>query len=193
MNNKKKVVIKKENSLLDDYFKVDEAFLTFQKNDGTLSKEIRRLNFKREDSSCALLFNKETDSLLLVNQFRYPSFTKGEGFLSEVPAGIVEKKENPEETIIREIIEETGYKIENPTLLYCFFPSPGISSERCFLYYAEVINKDKKQLGGGLVSENEDIQTIWIPKNQVREVLKKGDIKDAKTIIALQWFLLSGF
>jgi ADP-ribose pyrophosphatase len=193
MNNKKKVVIKKEKSLLDDYFKVDEAFLVFQKNDGSMSKEIRRLNFKREDSSCALLYNKEKNSLLLVNQFRYPSFTKGEGYLSELPAGIIENNDNPEETIVRELVEETGYEIKIPTLLYCFFPSPGISSERCFLYYAEVIDKDKKQAGGGLASENEDIETMWISRNQVREVLNKGDIKDAKTIIALQWFLLSGF
>jgi nudix-type nucleoside diphosphatase (YffH/AdpP family) len=190
MNNKKQVIIKKENSLLDDYFKVDEAYLQFQKFDGTMSKEIRRLNFKRQDVSCALLYDRKSDSVLLINQFRYPSFTKGEDYLLEIPAGIIEINEDPVETVIREILEETGYEIQYPILIYRFFTSPGISSERCSLFYSEIIRNEKNHQGGGLSSENEDIQIIWLPKDQIIPSLKNGKILDAKTFIALQWFLL---
>jgi nudix-type nucleoside diphosphatase (YffH/AdpP family) len=193
MDKQKKVFQIKTNLLLNDYFKVEEAFLRVEKFDGTFSKEFRRLNFIREDACCALLYNKIKNAVLLVKQFRYPSFTKGEGFILEVPAGIIEKDEEPETTIIREVLEETGFQITNPSLIYRFFPSPGISSERCFLFFTEILDSDKRNNGGGLASENEDIQTKWIPRNQILSYLSNGEIKDAKTIIALQWFLISGF
>jgi len=192
MIQKRLVEIKKSTPLLDDFIKVDEALVTYQRLNGAMSDEIRRLNIRREDACCVLLYDKTLDSLLLVNQFRFPSHTRGEDFLNEIPAGLKDPKETHQESIIRETLEETGYEIIDPVFLFWFFPSAGISSEKCYLFYSEVNESMKKHLGGGLESENEEIETLWLPRRDLSNWIQNGKVHDAKTIIALQWFLLSG-
>ena len=78
-----RVDIKKKRRVLDDFFKVEEAHLSFEKFDGTMSPVVRRLNFERGDSVAALLHHTGRDTALLVNQFRYPSYEKGPGWITE--------------------------------------------------------------------------------------------------------------
>ncbi|SRX54140.1 GDP-mannose pyrophosphatase NudK [Aequorivita sp. CIP111184] len=86
-------------------------------------------------------------------------------------------------------MEELGYKIEKPKLITVFYTSPGGSTERIFLFFSEVSKTDKIKKGGGNDHENEDIQLVKIP---VSDLLSKiMEIKDAKTILAMQWFLLN--
>jgi ADP-ribose pyrophosphatase len=106
----------------------------------------------------------------------------------EIPAGSIEKDEEPIDCLKREIMEELGYKIKSPEHLQTFYASPGASTERIFLFYATVSEKDKIGKGGGNQNEMEDIQIIKIPIEKISEEI--GKIKDAKTILALQWFLL---
>ena len=71
----KRVIIKKEKKrILDDFFKVEEVHLSFEKFDGSMSPVVRRLNFERGDSVAALLYQKESDAVFLVNQFKYPAY-----------------------------------------------------------------------------------------------------------------------
>ena len=182
--------IKKVNMVLDDFITVEEAYLTYPKFDGSMSPEVRRLNVNRGDSCCAVLYDKDSDCLLLINQFRYPSSTKGQAFLLELPAGMIEHNDSPRNTMIREVLEETGYEVKDPELIRSFFTTPGISSERCFLFYFPINRKIQKQKEGGLVSENEDIQIMWLPTKQIVSFLQNDSIQDAKTIIGLQWFLM---
>ena len=67
----RKVKIEQTNRLLDDFFKVDEAFLQFEQFDGEMSPTVRRLNFERGDGVAALVLNADTDKLILVRQYRY--------------------------------------------------------------------------------------------------------------------------
>ncbi len=60
-------------------------------------------------------------------------------------------------------------------------------SERIALYYAEVDESSKVHNGGGLSDEDEDIELIWVPKNEAMHWLGQQAIGDAKTIIAIQW------
>ena len=90
--------------------------------------------------------------------------------------------------VTREAMEELGYNISAPQFIHAFYTSPGGSTERIFLYYAEVSQSDKVQKGGGLESENEDIQMVKIPVSELKNRL--SEFKDAKTILAMQWFLL---
>lgn len=182
-----KYKILEEKKVFDDHYKIIEAKVTYETFE---NKEIttRRLAFERGDSVAILLVDKAAQSLLLTNQFRYPTCKHNEGWLLETPAGSVEENEDPAACIEREVMEEMGYKINSPQLLHTFYVSPGASTERIFLFYAEVSPKDKIGQGGGMEGENEDIQTIGIPISEIKERL--SDIKDAKTLVALQWFLL---
>jgi nudix-type nucleoside diphosphatase (YffH/AdpP family) len=183
----KKVIIEKTNRLLDDFFKVDEAYLQFEQFNGEMSPQVRLLNFERGDGVAALVFNADTDKLILIRQFRYSTHLRGESWMIETVAGTKGENENPEEAILREIEEEIGYSTAELTLISNFFVSPGGTSERIHLYYAVVYNKDKVHNGGGLPSEQEDIQILEYHYEQAMELLNNGVINDARTLIGLYW------
>ena len=183
-------LITEEKIIFNDHYKIVKAKVTYDTFDG---KKIttKRLAFERGDSVAILLLEKETKSVLLTKQFRYPSCKNSDGWLLEIPAGSIEENEDPEECITREVMEEVGYKIINPRHLKTFYSSPGASTERIFLFFAEVSQKDKTGKGGGNESENEDIQLIKIPISEIAS--KIFELKDAKTILALQQYLLEEF
>src|SRR5680860_674863 len=106
-----KVQIKKKNRILDDFFKVEEVHLRYERFDGHMSPVVRRLNFERGDSVAVLLFNPKSQHILLVNQFKYPAYEKGPGWITETVAGMIDKKESPESAVRREVEEETGCKV----------------------------------------------------------------------------------
>lgn len=181
--------IKNERIVFNDHYKILKAEVRYDTFEG---KKIttKRLAFERGDSVAILLFEKETQSILLTEQFRYPSCKHNEGWLLEIPAGSLEKNEDPADCATREVMEELGYKISNPKHLSTFYTSPGASTERVFLFFSEVSKTDKKEKGGGVYDENEDIQLVKIPIAEI--ALKITEMKDAKTILALQWYLLNG-
>ena len=183
----KKLVIENEKLIFDDFFKIKEANLKYEQFDGEMSPTVRRLNFERGDSAAALIFNTESEKVLLTNQFKYPASAKGDGWITEVLAGAIGADETPEAAIRREIEEEAGYKAGDLQHISTFFVSPGGTSERIILFYAEVKNSDKISAGGGLASENEDIKILEFSLPHAWKALENSEIADAKTIIALMW------
>lgn len=183
----RKVEIRNKHIVFDDVFKIQEATLRFQKFNGQMSEPVRRLVFERGDSAAALLFNRDTQKILLINQFRYPTYEKGQGWLYEVVAGAIDANEQPEESIRREIREEIGYEANALTHIASFYVSPGGTSERIMLFYSEVGDVDRISAGGGLASEHEDIQLVEVTLPDLWRALENGDIVDAKTLIAAQW------
>ncbi|MDC8000790.1 NUDIX hydrolase [Aequorivita todarodis] len=183
-----KYSICEENIVFNDHYKIVKAKVTYDTFNG---KQItaKRLAFERGDSVAILILEKDSDSLLLTNQFRYPSCKNNNGWLLEIPAGSIEENEDPEECIAREVMEELGYRIKNPKSISTFYTSPGASTERIFLFFAEVMQNDKTGKGGGNENEKEDIQLVKIPVSEIAS--KILELKDAKTILALQWFLLN--
>ncbi len=184
-----KVIVQQTARLFDDYFKVDEAIVSYQQFDGAMSPPIRRLCFERGDSVAAIVFNRDRRSVILVEQFRYPAYTKGDGWLIELVAGIVEADEAPETALRRELREELGYRADRLHPIATFFPSPGGCSERIMLYCAEVTDAGKVAPGGGLGAAGEDIRTVEWPLAALREQLALGRIRDAKTLIGIMWLL----
>ncbi|MCZ4318084.1 NUDIX hydrolase [Aequorivita viscosa] len=182
-----KYIIKDEKIVFNDHYKMVKATVTYDTFNGN-QINTKRLAFERGNSVAIILFEKETQSILLTNQFRYPSCKNHDGWLLEIPAGSLEENEQPEDCIKREVMEELGYKVANPILINTFYTSPGASTERIFLYYAEVSQNDKSEKGGGNSEENEDIQLVKTPTSEIVDTISK--VKDAKTILALQWFLL---
>jgi nudix-type nucleoside diphosphatase (YffH/AdpP family) len=185
----KKVKISSEKVVFDDRFKVLETRLQFEKFDGQMSEPVRRLTFERGDAAAALLWHRDKERLLLVEQFRHATYAKGPGWLVEVVAGMVKPREGPEATMHREILEETGYRVDDLEYIATFYPSPGGSSERIFLYYAEVGDDDLVDAGGGAVGEHEDIRLVEYTKAEMETALDRGEIVDAKTLVAALWWL----
>ena len=183
-----KYSITNEKVVFNDHYKMVQAQVTYDTFDGS-EITTKRLAFERGDSVAIIILEKETQSILLTNQFRYPSCKHSEGWLLEIPAGSMEENEKPKDCIIREVMEELGYEIKKPQLVNTFYTSPGASTERIFLFFTEVSQKDKIKRGGGMENENEDIQMVKIPVSEIAD--KILELKDAKTILGLQWFLLN--
>jgi len=184
----KKVSIEQKRYILEDIFKVEEAHLRHEKFNGEMSGVVRRISLERGDSVAVIIFNLTTDRIILVSQFRYPSYKNGHGWLTEVIAGIIDPGEKPEESAKREVQEETGLSISKLEHISTFFPSPGGSSERIHLFYSEVSGENAKYKGtGGLVSEGEDIKAVELTLKDALGKVKSGEIMDAKTIIGIYW------
>jgi nudix-type nucleoside diphosphatase (YffH/AdpP family) len=173
--------------VFDDVFKIEEATLRFERGDGQMSEPVRRLVFKRGDAAAALLWNRDIQKVILIKQFRYPTYKKGLGWLLEVVAGMVDQGERPEESVRREVREEVGYQVGDLQPIATFYVSPRGSSERVVLYYAEVGEADRVAAGGGCAAEHEEIEQVELSLPELWTALHEGDIVDAKTLIAVQW------
>lgn len=184
----KKVSIERKKYILDDFFKVEEAYLQFEQFNGEMSPRVRRLNLERGDSVAVLVFNRSTDKLILASQFRYPTYPNNHGWTIEAIAGMVDDGETPEESARRELQEETGLNIEKFDHIATFYPSPGGSSEQIYLYYSEVSGEQARyKQTGGLLASGEDIQVVEISLAEALAKIKTGEIMDAKTIIGIYW------
>lgn len=148
------------------------------------------LCMERGDAVAALIHNTKDGTVLIVEQFRYPTFHKTGGWLFETPAGKIDGDEYPEEAVRREVDEETGFEVANVQRISTFYVSPGGTSERIHLFYIPVSPEDEKSQGGGLIEHSEYIRRHFIPVSEAFEMVQRGLIHDAKTIIALQWLQL---
>jgi nudix-type nucleoside diphosphatase (YffH/AdpP family) len=173
------------------FFRIEEARLRHEKYDGTLSDEMVRLNFERGDSVAALIYDPGNGKLIFTEQFRYPTYSKGPGWLLEIPAGSIEPGETPEDTLKREIEEEIGYTISNTQHISTFYLSPGGTSERIHLYYVRVKDDEKTSEGGGKAGEHEYIRIVNFSIDEALKGIESGLMQDAKTLIGLQWLQLN--
>lgn len=180
-----------EEIISDQWATLKKVTYSYQNQDQSWS-DVKREVYDRGYGACALLYNVKKQTVILIKQFRLPAYLAGDGgFLTEVPAGIIED-EAPEQAIIREIEEETGYVIPALTSVGDIFTSPGAVTERIFLFVAPYDDAQKVTEGGGLDIENEDIEVVEYAFAKALQDVKKGVIKDAKTIILLQHLALSG-
>ncbi|WML35296.1 NUDIX hydrolase [Clostridium sp. OS1-26] len=127
----------------------------------------------------AIVAYKDKDTILLVEQFRKPI----EKVILELPAGKIEKDEDIELCGIRELEEETGYKAKEFSYLGKVVTSPGFCNEYIYIYKAENLYKGKDNLG----DEDEFINVREMKIDKIKEMIKNGEITDAKTISALMF------
>lgn len=156
--------------------------LTLRKDDALLpdGKPCIREIIEHSGGACALYV--ENEKALFVRQYRY---AYGES-IYEIPAGKLNVGENPMKAAQRELEEETGIKADRLELLYVAYPTPGYTDEKIYIYRAF----DGKKTATN-PDEDEFVDTVWVSLDKVKEMLKNGEIKDAKTIIALQAYFLS--
>lgn len=175
-------IIIKEKFIFDNFFKIKK--ITFKRDND--SKEITQLSLERGNSVAVLIKNITNNTFVFVKQYRAPLNET----IYEIVAGMVDNDKFPWNCAIREVFEETGYKITaNKLKRICTgYLSPGTSSEKVYIYYTEVKNSDKVGSGRGLIEENEYIEIVEIPvSNSCPE-----NFQDAKTKMALYWYLTEG-
>lgn len=135
-----------------------------------------------EHSGGASVLYVEDGKVLLVRQFRY---AYGES-IYEIPAGKLEEGEDPMLAAARELEEEAGVKAGRLQLMFTLYPTPGYTNEKIYIYRAFDCEKVSAHL-----DEGEFLDVEYIPLESAKEMLENGEIKDGKTIIALQAYFLS--
>ena len=151
-----------------------------------------RETYDRGDGAAVLLIDPSDKSVVLIRQFRYPAFYRGEQpFLLEACAGKLDR-DDPETCARKEAVEETGYTVGRLEKAYDCFMSPGSVTERLTLYVG-LIEGAPQSKGGGLEDEGEDIEVVRLPFAAAFRMIKTGEIADAKTILLLQYVALNGF
>lgn len=129
-----------------------------------------------EHSGGSAILCEKDGKILLVKQFRYPY----KEVIYEIPAGKLNPGEDPSETAIRELEEEGGVKAERVVKMFDVYPTPAYTNEIIRIYKAEGIKETKIHL-----DEDEFLTSVWVDKNQIKKMIDCGEIKDAKTLIAL--------
>lgn len=181
------IKIKKTEILSDNWGTLSKVTLDFTKEDGTVEEQKREV-YERGNGAAILLFNKIKKTVVLIKQFRLPTYLNQNetGFIIEACAGVLEE-EHPEETIIRETEEETGYRIHEVKKIFKSYMSPGSVTEIIHFFVAEYDSEMKISKGGGLASEHENIEVIELAFEKAYNMIASGEIVDAKTIMLLQY------
>jgi len=182
-----KYKIQKTELLSDNWYILNKVTVDYQKRDGSWDTQVREV-YDRGNGAAILLYNKSEGTIVLTRQFRLPSYLNGNksGLLTEVCAGLLDE-DNPEACIIRETEEETGYRLHSVKKVFEAYMSPGAVTEILYYFIGEYDASMKVSSGGGLANEHEDIEVIEMPFNQAYDMITSGEIKDAKTIMLLQY------
>ncbi len=178
--------------LSDNWYTLKKVTYEAIQKDGTMLLQHREA-YDRGNGATILLYNKQRGSVILTQQFRIPTYINGNetGMLIECCAGLLDK-DNPEDCIRRETEEETGYKITDVKKVFEAYMSPGSVTEILYFFVAEY-NKDMKvSEGGGAHDEHENIEVLELPFAKAMDMIKTGEIKDAKTIMLLQYAEING-
>lgn len=119
--------------------------------------------------------------VLLVRQYRQAPGRR----LWEIPAGTLDRPgESPQDCAARELVEETGYRAGALQLVSTFYTAPGFCDERMHLFAAAKLVRTK----GGERDPDEWIDVHEVAWPEALEMARKGEIEDAKTLVALGWF-----
>ena len=175
------------------FFAVDQATVAYERTDGTMSEAMPRLSVERGDAVGLIVLEVEADRLLFVKQFRYPMARHGDAWPVECVAGGIDADESEEDAARRELFEELGYVPEDLHLLDRCYSSPGGLSEMVTLFFTRVSTAHASGDGGGLAHEGEDVERVELSREEVREMLRMGRFRDAKTIVGLYSAIAKGF
>ena len=182
-----RVVVKNTEVLSKNWYILRKVTFDYQLKNGTWQTQSREA-YDRGNGAAILLYNRENKTVILTRQFRMPSYTNGNdtGMMVEVCAGLLDER-NPEDAIKRETEEETGYKVSKVRKVFEAYMSPGSVTEILYFFIAEYSKEMKISDGGGLAHDQEDIEVLEIPFTSALDMIEQGEIKDAKTIMLLQY------
>lgn len=187
-----KITIQKTELLSDNWYILNKVTYDYQEEDKNVETHIREV-YDRGNGAAILLYNSSQKTVILTRQFRLPSYLNGNktGMMIEVCAGLLDK-DHPEQCIIRETEEETGYRVAKVKKVFETFMSPGAVTEILYLFVGEYDETMKVHEGGGLDAEQEHIEVLELPFDEAYAMIATGEIKDAKTVMLLQYAKING-
>lgn len=187
------VEILKNDIVANNWATVRKVTYRLQNRRGEWENQVREA-YDRGNGAAVLLFNREKRTVILTRQFRLPTFINGNasGMLIEVCAGVLDEVD-PEACVRREAEEETGYRIEEAEKVFEAYMSPGSVTEVLHLFVASYNSDMKLHEGGGLEEEQEDIEVLELAFDEAYDMIATGQIRDAKTIMLLQYLKIREF
>jgi nudix-type nucleoside diphosphatase (YffH/AdpP family) len=181
------ITIQKTELLSDNWYFLNKVTFDYKMEDQDSETQVREV-YDRGNGAVILLYNSAKKTVVLTRQFRLPTFLNGNksGMVIEACAGLLDT-ENPEECIIRETEEETGYRLSSVKKVFQSYMSPGSVTEILHFFIGEYQSDMKVSEGGGLAEEHENIEVLEYPSNDAYQMIASGEIIDAKTIMLLQY------
>jgi GDP-mannose pyrophosphatase NudK len=179
-------ILKKE-ILSQNWYKLYKYTFETADKDGKKLEQSREA-YDRGNGATILLYNPKDKTVILTRQFRLPTYINGnkDGMMIEACAGLLDE-DNAEDCIRRETEEETGYRISHVKKIYEAYMSPGSVTEILYFFVAEYSKDQKVNEGGGVDGEHENIEVMELNFDQAIAMINAGEIKDAKTIMLLQY------
>lgn len=186
MNNPK-IKIQKTELLSDNWYILNKVTFDYQKKDNSWITQKREV-YDRGNGAAILLYNTTKKTVILTRQFRLPTYLNGNetGMMIEVCAGLLDE-DNPEQCIIRETEEETGYRLTEVNKVMETYMSPGAVTEILYLFVGAYDESMKVSDGGGVEHEEENIDVLEMSYGEAYAMIESGQITDAKTIMLLQY------
>lgn len=186
-----KIKILNTEILSDNWYTLKKVTYEYLQKDGSWQTQSREA-YDRGNGAAILLYNKANKTVILTRQFRMPAFINGNetGMMIEACAGLLDK-DNPEDCIKRETEEETGYKVSDVRKVFEAYMSPGSVTEILYFFVAEYSIEMKVHDGGGIEHEQENIEVLELPFDKAYSMIETGEIRDAKTIMLLQYAKLN--
>lgn len=179
-----------ETLLSDNWYTLKKYTFELLRRDGRWQEQSREA-YDRGNGAVILLYNRAKQTVVLIRQFRFPVWINGhDGLLIEAAAGLLDNA-SPEERIIAEAQEETGFRVTRIEPVFTAYMSPGSVTEKLYFFIAEYTADDRCGEGGGLAAEGEDIEVLEWPLTQALQAIRDGIIVDAKTIMLLQHLALN--
>jgi ADP-ribose pyrophosphatase len=142
------------------------------------NERVATVDVVRHAKSVVIAPVPEPGKIVLIRQFRYPI----NRFLWELPAGSVDPGETPEHAAQRECHEEIGLVPETIVRLTALYPTPGYCDEEMIFFRVSGLEKTDEQAH---VDEDEDIEARTFDLREAREMVRRGEIVDMKTVVAL--------
>jgi GDP-mannose pyrophosphatase NudK len=174
-------------TLSSNWYHLRKASYELHMPDGTWQHQQREV-YDRGNGAAILLYNRKKKTVVLTRQFRMPTYLNGnaDGMLIEACAGLLDSLQ-PEEAIRKETEEETGYRIGEVRKVFELYMSPGSVTEILHLFVAPYADNMRESEGGGLAHEQESIEVLEIDFDESMKMVAFGQIKDAKTVLLLQY------
>lgn len=186
-----RIKIRKTEILSDNWYILNKVTYDFHNKNGDWETHSREA-YDRGNGATILLYNKEQRTVILTRQFRLPTYINGNetGMLLEACAGLLDE-DNPEDCIRKETEEETGYRVKGVQKVFEAYMSPGSVTEILYFFVAEYDAQMKVSEGGGLEEEQENIEVVEMNFDEAISMIETGELKDAKTIMLLQYAQLN--
>jgi len=176
--------IEKVEPLAEGFFRLERVFLRYETFAGA-EVQVEREHFERGDAVGVVVHDPKADAVLLVEQFRIgPAMRKEKPWLVEIVAGMIDEGETPLDCARREAMEEAGCALDRIRPLGVCYASPGGSSERFFLFFAEA---DREKQQRPKPEADEDLRAFWVPVDQAMDWCWQGRIASALPLVALCW------